>query len=410
MHVKIRVSNSCKFEVSKGIRINGHIYNISINEEEPIQRGGSCFCPKQLYASSDSISSMDSFIGETIFSDKVFEDGDVNTVAPPRWGEEAKEGRELSLETNTKQIRELSQVVKGKQNKEHLSCVNEVRREQGTSAARAAFSEQEKVNTICSFLHKSLSDLALCVQNFNPSTTQPVLDVGQSSKAQSHYSGLLDLTKQGALGGMEEVCARSEQGNSKAPTSPGGGGSELLAEASVNFDGNITTKHQRGLAHPHGPTRSGEVERGPTLLPGRDLSGGSGEPSSMGSSSPEKRGRISVKATPSGVEGSKTPENVRRLRDLWEQGTKPSCLRWRNKGGLRPLHYGINSSSRLSHCSFAESVSDIEHCNNRLRLEDYVAESARIWDARKELGVRCSGEEVDVVVELECMEVREGGN
>ena len=36
-----------------------------------------------------------------------------------------------------------------------------------------------------------------------------------------------------------------------------------------------------------------------------------------------------------------------------------------------------------------------------------MAESTRIWDAGKHLGLRCSGEEVDVVVELECMEVRD---
>jgi len=106
-------------------------------------------------------------------------------------------------------------------------------------------------------------------------------------------------------------------------------------------------------------------------------------------------------------EECKTPMNVRRLRDIWEQGTKQSRLRWRSKGGLGPLHYGINSSSRLSRCSLAESESDIIHCNNRLRFKDNVVESVRIWDAGKQLDVRCSGEEVDVVVELEGMEERD---
>jgi len=68
-------------------------------------------------------------------------------------------------------------------------------------------------------------------------------------------------------------------------------------------------------------------------------------------------------------------------------------VRWRSKGGLGPLHYGVNSSSRLSRCSFAESESDIELCNNRLRIEDTVDEPIQIWDAGKRLGLRCSGEE-----------------
>jgi len=40
-------------------------------------------------------------------------------------------------------------------------------------------------------------------------------------------------------------------------------------------------------------------------------------------------------------------------------------------------------------------------------VEDCVAESERIWDAGKHLGVRCSGEEVNIVVELKSMEERD---
>ena len=127
----------------------------------------------------------------------------------------------------------------------------------------------------------------------------------------------------------------------------------------------------------------------------------------MDSSTSERRDESGDKINSIAEAESNTPENVRRLRNLWEQGTKQSCLRWRSKGGLGPLHYGINYSSRLSRCSFAESESDIEHCNNRLRVEDNVDELVRIWDASKHLGLRCSGEEVNVVVELECMEVRD---
>ena len=162
-----------------------------------------------------------------------------------------------------------------------------------------------------------------------------------------------------------------------------------------------------GFSYPCGFIQNGEAIEGHLLQSPPNHTGTHGEPSSVGSSTSERRGSIKDKATLIAVELSKTPENVRRLRDIWEQGTKQSCLRWRSKGGLGPLHYGINSSSRLSHCSFVESDSDIEHCNNRLRVEDNVVESARIWEAGKHLGLRCSGEEVDLVVELKCMEVRD---
>ena len=52
--------------------------------------------------------------------------------------------------------------------------------------------------------------------------------------------------------------------------------------------------------------------------------------------------------------------------------------KWRSKGGIGTLHHGATSSSRLSKCSFAESVNDIVLCNNRLKSEDDTAEFVRI--------------------------------
>jgi len=82
--IQIRVSKSCRVEVSKGYQINGQIYNICIIEKEPSQGGGACNCLEHNYASSDSISSMDTFIEETIFSDKASKDGDVNVGGTSR--------------------------------------------------------------------------------------------------------------------------------------------------------------------------------------------------------------------------------------------------------------------------------------------------------------------------------------
>ena len=204
--------------------------------------------------------------------------------------------------------------------------------------------------------------------------------------------------KEGVRGGLELVYVGAGQRNLKSPTV---GCLSSTSEDSVNFC-------ERGKAEiKDDPIPNGETIGGPVAHRLIDYTCHSGASSSVGSSMSERRGSINANTIIDVEEGPKTPESVRRLRDLWEQGTKQSCLRWRTKGGLGPLHYGINSSSRLSRCSFAESVSDIEHCNNRLRLEEKVAESALIWDAGKHLGVKCSGEEVDVVVELECMEVRD---
>ena len=101
---------------------------------------------------------------------------------------------------------------------------------------------------------------------------------------------------------------------------------------------------------------------------------------------------------------SKSSPVLRRLRDNGQSVAQP---KWRTNGGVGSSHQGANSSSRLSHCSFAESSTDINLCNNRIKNEVKVAESVRIWDFGQTLGMQCSGNVRSVVGELDCMEARE---
>ncbi|KAK7356300.1 hypothetical protein VNO80_15569 [Phaseolus coccineus] len=99
-------------------------------------------------------------------------------------------------------------------------------------------------------------------------------------------------------------------------------------------------------------------------------------------------------------ESYKTPERGRRLRTLRETDELRVQPRWRSKGGQGSLHYGNSSSSRFSILSNAESASDIIHCNNRLRNEEFVDESVRIWEVGKQLGMECLGDEGMVTSQL----------
>jgi len=127
--IQIRVLKSCRVGVSKGYQINGQIYNICIVEEEPGQGGRVCNCPAHNYASLDNISSMETFIEETIFSKKASDEGDVNAVVTLRRKEEAKEEGENSQKTNLKLMKEHSQSKRGRQSKGELPYANEVMRE-----------------------------------------------------------------------------------------------------------------------------------------------------------------------------------------------------------------------------------------------------------------------------------------
>jgi len=168
------------------------------------------------------------------------------------------------------------------------------------------------------------------------------------SKAQFNNSGVLGLTKQGARVVTEMEHGRAGQRKFLFPTTTGGGGSELTKEASVNFLGGRYMELTCGSPHPGGTIRNGEP-RGELLHNHTSNHTASHcEPSSVGSSMSGRRDPTNNEALPIAEEEPITSENVRRLRGLWEQGTKPSCLRWRSKGGFGPLHYGVNSSSRLS--------------------------------------------------------------
>ncbi|KAK7356165.1 hypothetical protein VNO80_15431 [Phaseolus coccineus] len=115
----------------------------------------------------------------------------------------------------------------------------------------------------------------------------------------------------------------------------------------------------------------------------------------------ERRPEDSVEVEEIAEDGLKTPTTIQRLCDLWESGEVTVRPRWRSNGGLGSIHYGTNSESRLSRLSQVEFDNDIIQCTNRLKLEEYLAESARIWELGKHLGMKCSGDEEDVIKVLD---------
>ena len=145
-----------------------------------------------------------------------------------------------------------------------------------------------------------------------------------------------------------------------------------------------------------------------------------GEGSFSGSSDPQSSGSVKRRkevnveepnaeheTISSGDVGCKSSPELRRLRSTWGHDTQTAQPKWRSNGGVGSLHHGVNSSSRLSHYSFAESITDIHHCNNRLKLEINDAESVRIWELGRNLGMQCSGDDGSLVGELDRLEVRD---
>ena len=144
------------------------------------------------------------------------------------------------------------------------------------------------------------------------------------------------------------------------------------------------------------------------------------ESSSTGSSDPQSSGSVKWCKTTNSVEsiaehdalskgevGCKSSPEFRRLRSTGGLGTQNAQPKWRSNGGVGTLHHGVNPVSRLSHCSLAESSTDIHHCNDRLKLDLKDAESMRIWELGRNLGLECPGGEGNLVEELDRLEERD---
>jgi len=74
--IQVRIRKSNNASLSKKLRINGKVFRARIIEEIPSQGGDFCKCKCIHYASSDSVSSRDSFVKETIFSVRKSDEGE----------------------------------------------------------------------------------------------------------------------------------------------------------------------------------------------------------------------------------------------------------------------------------------------------------------------------------------------
>jgi len=206
---------------------------------------------------------MDTFIEETIFSEKVFDEGDGDAVVTSRQDDEAKEVRKswLSLETNLKQMKEHNKAERESKSKNELHYANKVMREQGNFSNGVALSEPEKVNTICSLIQNSVASLMRSIQCFNFHPDKPENSATQFSKVQDKNIRLIGLDNERVRVGSEDVCARNGLRNLSSSIT---GSTNSASESLVNFSREANTKVERELAyaHPGDPIRRGETEGG----------------------------------------------------------------------------------------------------------------------------------------------------
>ena len=295
----------------------------------------------------------------------------------------------------------------GCQSKGGFSFLNEVKRVQGVSEGGAGLSVTKQVKDACKHIQQSLANLVEGVQLFNAISLGP-------NQAEAHIGRRGALRKEGSMDEPEGGCKWGGEIEDR--------GRERSTASSSPPVTTIRSKKEDNEEHHGATTVQGSDSGIHPCHATRWYSEGAG--SSMGSSNRHCiRSNYSCKegleeGFEEGVErsmlGADEKEGtctisleIRRLRELRKTEASSAQPKWRSKGGIGTLHHGATSSSRLSKCSFAESVNDIILCNNRLKFEDDTTESVRIWEFGQNLGMQCLGDEGSVAGELGRMEARD---
>jgi len=383
---QVRLLKSCKANFSKEFRINGRLYNITV-VEEAVKIGGGDLCCKCAFnheGSSDSVSSVESFMADSLASEKFSEEED---------GSEARNGWRLEKVTGGGEGRstvhaskvmdkECSEQHKSCQQKRGLFCTRKDLCMQGVSAERTCVSDtQKRVSEACATLHHSMVNLVEVVEAVSNSRSRPIC-----TEAQSRGSCIQTLARH---------CANRDLAQTQMS-----GGAGLLSTAERTKGVSIRGVGTKGDATLHlsleGIQNDVATNRNEAEVEDEEVEAGN-----------EEVGIVNGKEGVVMEEARITLERVRHLRALWEKGTLTVQRRCRLKGGLGSLHQGNSYSTRLSSKTYAMSDSEIVECNNRLRREATQIEATRLREVGKRLGTTCSRDAGMLIKEMETLEDRD---
>ena len=66
--LQVRLLKNCNAKMAKSMRINDQTMNIYIEEEHPTRFRGECMCHRNLYGTSNSVSSSETYVEKTALS------------------------------------------------------------------------------------------------------------------------------------------------------------------------------------------------------------------------------------------------------------------------------------------------------------------------------------------------------
>jgi len=422
--------------MSKGFRINGVVHNINIVEEVASYGGVDpiCKCALNHDSSSDSVSSTETFVENTIMSvdSGNLDDGDEvgNWRRPEKTDGEGSGGS--TTETKKAPEKECLECVEGCQKKRDLPFTRKELSKPDLPVDGSSLSANQKMNDACASMQKSLANLVEVVGISSNLNSRPNSMEAHSSEScqQAHLGNKSDCgSGVGAAAGRVWVVEAS--GNHS--TARDNKRCTLFATVGDKENNNIAMAckgMQKENEEAVDQERKDEEQEGTGEVPGvagsqkrKGKSQTLAEGSVLGTqmlaeqafeSTEEVRMKTTLNlpcllAAEDTIFGSKCETPLRRrkmkgLRNLVEPSTHPR----------RSLRLSEKSSqvkkdllAREGSLSMSISNGDIGNCNSCLRYNEILEEPTKLWDQGKQIGLVCRKEEEEVIQEYHCMEDRD---
>ena len=373
--LQVRLLKNCSARVSKKMRINGQTLSIFIEEEQPAKPGGQCTCHRNLFESSDNVTSSETYVEETAQMGWSGEDKIMDGKADRR-SEVETEGEEIRSGNRTKGAHsEVSATSNpSAQRKEPWLFTKEGTVGQKESAETAGVYQGKPTPQSYPLAHDDLAKLVVEIE-CRGAQSEPKAPLGlDNSEAHSWRDGgfgLRRMLSDGTLLSIRKGETEADVGTNQERSTVGyncaqGGNGENKRIGTLNPDAASTTRENGEL------DMNGMIE---TEEEGRKLG-------NVCASSSRQRKTNGLREL---VEPNSHPRRSVRLSERMSQARK-----------------NLLSSEGLPIISISDG--DIVNCNTRVRILGNREEPADIWGRGKQVGLVCRKEEEEVVHELQCME------
>jgi len=397
--LQVRLLRSCNVRLSKAFKINGKIYNINIEEELPYGREGKSDCRYNQYDSSDSITSSETYVEDTIFSENNFNEDYHGSVAEEETiGERERKEQEHpeSLPRGSDTEGGILQVTVENSIMGKATCGQGENDIAPDSMSRPMQSKPKSVQDV-------INNLLVAVEAVK--SIQPML-----GSAHSFINTAQSLSIKGKnsvrISGKTEV-GESESVNEETPKKQvskdlGEGESSPITKnrglVSATSSNNLRGAVNQNVAEASEGPQTSIINHG-----GVGMEGGKGDPKTI------------VMARFSGEDELEyggnylTPQYGWRQRGLCEIGETSRKPRWKYLTKKGDMQNETICESRLVLNSISNSFSEdgINNCNKRFWTSFDIDRPVKLWELGKQIGISCEANEVEAINEMVLMEKKD---